>query len=289
MPHEKTYPMTKRAGIIGWPISHSLSPVLHGYWLTEYSVDGEYLRLPVQPEDFVAGVDRARKEGFAGLNVTVPHKEAACKLAATRDKAAEMSGAVNLLVFGDNAIAGRNTDYLGLRKSLEENLDENALEDKTVILLGAGGAARAAILALDEMGVAQIHILNRHQARAEGLSHDLALKVKARLVPGALINWASVAQTADLLINTTSAGMSGNAPLELDLAPLPAAAAVCDVVYNPLETQLLKDAAKRGHRVIDGLGMLMYQAAPSFKAFFGVEPKVTPGLRAMLESALHGR
>ena len=289
MPDDKAYLMTKRAGIIGWPVSHSLSPVLHGYWLKEYGVDGEYLRLSVQPEDFVAGVDRARREGFAGLNVTVPHKEAACKLAATRDKAAETSGAVNLLVFAEADIEGRNTDHLGLHQSLEENLGENGLKDKTVILLGAGGAARAAILALDELGVAQIHILNRHWARGEGLSHDLARKVKARLVPGPLINWASVAQTADLLLNTTSAGMSGNAPLELDLSPLPATAAVCDVVYNPLETQLLKDAAKRGHLVIDGLGMLMHQAEPSFEAFFGVKPTVTPGLRAVLESALHAR
>jgi shikimate dehydrogenase len=219
----------------------------------------------------------------------VPHKEAACKLAATRDKAAEISGAVNLLVFDGNNIMGRNTDYLGLCKSLEESLGENALKDRTVILLGAGGAARAAVLALDEMGVAQIHILNRHQARAEDLSHDLAPKVKARLVPGPLISWAPAAQTADLLVNTTSAGMTGNAPLELDLSPLPATAAVCDMVYSPLETQLLKDAVRRGHLVIDGLGMLMHQAAPSFEAFFGVKPQVTPGLRTALESALHAR
>jgi shikimate dehydrogenase len=281
--------MTKRAGIIGWPVGHSLSPVLHAYWLKENGVDGEYLRLPSQPDDFAASLERARKDGFAGLNVTVPHKEAAYRLAVTRDKAAETSGAVNLLVFSGQGIEGRNTDCLGLQKSLEENFGENGLKDKTVVLLGAGGAARAAILALDEMGVAQIHILNRHQARAEGLSHDLALKVKARLVPGPLINWPSIAQTAGLLLNTTSAGMSGNDPLDVDLSPLPQAAAVCDVVYNPLETQLLKEAAKRGHLVIDGLGMLMHQAAPSFEAFFGVKPKVTPGLRAALESALHAR
>lgn len=281
--------MTKRAGIIGWPVGHSLSPVLHAYWLKENGVDGEYLRLPSQPDDFAASLERARKDGFAGLNVTVPHKEAAYRLAVTRDKAAETSGAVNLLVFSGQGIEGRNTDCLGLQKSLEENFGENGLKDKTVVLLGAGGAARAAILALDEMGVAQIHILNRHQARAEGLSHDLALKVKARLAPGPLINWPSIAQTAGLFLNTTSAGMSGNDPLDVDLSPLPQAAAVCDVVYNPLETQLLKEAAKRGHLVIDGLGMLMHQAAPSFEAFFGVKPKVTPGLRAALESALHAR
>ena len=236
----------------------------------------------------MGAVSHARDEGFAGLNVTVPHKEAAFELADTRDKAAQITGAVNLLVFGKDRIEGRNTDHVGLKKSLEETLAENGLKDKTVILLGAGGAARAAILALDEMGAAQIHILNRHQARAEGLSHDLALKTKAKLVPGPLGAFASVAGEAAILINTTSAGMTGNEPLELDLSPLPAGAAVCDIVYNPLETALLKEAASRGHKVIDGLGMLMHQAAPSFEAFFGVKPNVTPGLRAALVEAMHG-
>ena len=277
-----------RAGIIGWPVSHSLSPVLHGYWLKQYGVDGEYLRLPAQAENFVSEVRWARGEGFAGLNVTVPHKEAAFKLAGGRDKAAEMSGAVNLLVFGKDNIEGRNTDHIGLHKSLEESLGDGALNGKIVILLGAGGAARGAVLALQEMGVNRIHILNRHQARAQSLSDVMALNVKARLVPGPLAAFASVAGEAAMLINTTSAGMTGQEKLTLDLASLPKAAAVCDIVYNPLETELLKEAAARGHKVIDGLGMLMHQAAPSFEAFFGVRPEVSPGLRAALTRALNG-
>jgi shikimate dehydrogenase len=281
--------MTKRAGIIGWPISHSLSPVLHSYWLKEHDIDGEFVRLPAEPEKFVAAVERARDDGFSGLNVTVPHKEAAYRMAETRDKAAEFCGAVNLLVFQPGKRIGRNTDHEGLQKSLEESLGTGALSGKTAVLLGAGGAARAAILALDEMGAAQIHVLNRHQARAEGLVRDLELKAKAKLIPGPFNAFSSVATEVGLLVNTTSAGMRGNEELTFDLSSLPVSAAVCDVVYNPLETTLLQNASKRGHRVIDGLGMLMHQAVPSFEAFFGVRPKVTPGLRVALVQALHDR
>ena len=278
----------KRAGIIGWPVTHSLSPVLHGYWLKEYGVDGEMLRLPAQPEQFLAEIARVRGLGFAGVNVTVPHKEAAFELAQTRDRAAEICGAVNLLVFGPDRIQGRNTDHVGLHQSLEESLGEGGLSGKTVVLLGAGGAARGALLALDALGAAQIHILNRHHARAESLAHALALNLSAKLLPGALESWAALAPQAALLLNTTSAGMAGTPPLALELGGLPQDAAVCDIVYNPLETHLLKSAAARGLKTIDGLGMLMHQAVPSFAAFFGVTPKVTPGLRAALVRALHG-
>jgi shikimate dehydrogenase len=276
----------KRAGIIGWPVSHSLSPLLHGYWLKEYGIDGDYQRLPARPEEFEAAVAQLREEGFAGVNVTVPHKEAAFRLAAARDKASDVCRATNLLVFADGKVEGRNTDHVGLKLSLEENLAKDALEQKTVVLLGAGGAARAALLALDEMGVAQIHILNRHQARADALAHDMALSITAKLVPGPMVAWASVAPDAGLVINSTSAGMTGHDRLDLDLSPLSREAAVCDIVYNPLVTDLLKSAAARGHKTIDGLGMLMHQAAPSFEAFFGIRPKVTPALRAALEQAL---
>ena len=278
----------KRAGIIGWPVTHSLSPVLHGYWLKEYGVDGEMLRLPAQPEQFAAEIARVRGLGFAGVNVTVPHKEAAFELSQTRDRAAQICGAANLLVFGPDGIAGRNTDHVGLYQSLKESLGEDGRSGKTVVLLGAGGAARGALLALDELGAAQIHILNRHHARAESLAHALALNLSARLLPGPLESWISLAPQAALLLNSTSAGMTGTPPLALELGGLPQDAAVCDIVYNPLETQLLKSAAARGLKTIDGLGMLMHQAVPSFAAFFGVTPEVTPGLRAALVRALHG-
>jgi shikimate dehydrogenase len=276
----------KRAGIIGWPVTHSLSPMLHGYWLKQYGVEGQYLRLPARPEEFQDAVERARADGFSGLNVTVPHKEAAFKLSGNHDRAAQMCGAVNLLLFGSGGMEGRNTDHIGLKQSLAENLGDEGLSGKTVAMLGAGGAARAALLALDELGVAQVHILNRHLARAEALAHAMALGVKAKLIPGPQSAWQSVAPQVALMLNTTSAGMTGNDRLELDLSPLAQDAAVCDIVYNPLQTELLKNAAARGHKTIDGLGMLMHQAAPSFEAFFGVRPQVTLGLRAALEQAM---
>lgn len=274
----------KRAGIIGWPVSHSLSPLLHGYWLREYGIAGEYVRLAAKPEEFADVIARVREKGFAGVNVTVPHKEAAFKLAATQDYAAVEAQAANLLIFRPSgAIEAQNTDTYGLVQSLRAAVN---LTDKTVVMLGAGGAARGAVLALNQLGAARIHILNRHQARAEALAQTLQHKLKARLLPGALLNWPAVAQEASLLINTTSAGMTGHEKLMLDLEPLPPAAAVCDIVYNPLVTELLKNAAARGHMTIDGLGMLMHQAVPSFEAFFGVRPSVTPGLRDALEQAL---
>ncbi len=224
----------KRAGIIGWPVTHSLSPLLHGYWLKQYGIEGQFLRLPAKPEEFRGVVEQARAEGFSGLNVTVPHKEAAFKLADSHDRAAQICGAVNLLLFHAAGMEGRNTDHVGLKQSLAEQLGEEGLLGRTVVMLGAGGAARAALLALDELGAAQVHILNRHQARAEALAHAMALGVRAKLIPGPQSAWLSVAPQAALLLNTTSAGMTGNDRLELDLSPLPKAAAVCDIVYNPL-------------------------------------------------------
>jgi shikimate dehydrogenase len=276
----------KRAAITGWPVSHSLSPLMHGYWLKQYQVDGEYLRLPAQPEEFEAVIDRARRDGFTGVNVTVPHKEAAFRIASQHDKGARICRAVNLLVFEDGKILGRNTDHSGLHKSLTHALGGNPLAGKTVILLGAGGAARGGLLALSELGVSQIHILNRSPDRAERLAAELAPQLGAKLSPGPLDNWSRAAPQAALVVNTTSAGMSGHGKLNLDLDNLPDAAAVCDIVYNPLQTDLLKQAAAKGLKTIDGLGMLMHQAVPSFEAFFGVRPEVTPGLRAVLEQAL---
>lgn len=278
--------MTVKAGIVGWPVTQSLSPILHGYWLKQLGIDGEMLPTPAQPDEFHDVIARLRGEGFAGVNVTVPHKEAAFALADRVDAAAKMAGAANLLVFHAGAIEGRNTDSYGLAESLRENI--GALGGAHVVLLGAGGAARGAVLALENLGAGTIHILNRDESRAQNLASQLAPHVNARLVPGALADWKSVAGNAALLVNSTSAGMSGNPPLDLDLSVLNPGAAVCDIVYKPLETPLLKDARAQGHRTIDGLGMLMHQAAPSFEAFFGQRPKVDAGLRAALESALFG-
>lgn len=278
---------TRLAGIIGWPVMHSLSPVLHGHWLAEHGIDGALVPLPAQREDFITVIDGVRHAGFAGVNVTVPHKESAFAIAHSVDAAAKAAGAVNLLVFRDGKMEGRNTDSLGLAESLREEI--GALAGKSVVLLGAGGAARGAILALDMLGAANIHLLNRDSRKAAILAAALAPQAKARIESGALGDWAKVATNAALLVNSTSAGMTGNPPLDINLDALPKAAVVCDIAYNPLETPLLKDAAARGHKTIDGLGMLMHQAAPSFEAFFGIRPKVTPALRDALVKVLRAR
>lgn len=275
------------AGVVGWPVSHSLSPALHGHWLEEYKIDGAMVPLAAKTEDFSAVIDGVRRAGFKGVNVTVPHKEAAFALAHRVDAAAKLAGAANLLIFHGREIEARNTDSLGLAESLRETL--GGLKGKTVVLLGAGGAARGAILALEMLGASSIHLLNRDPHRAKTLAASLAPQVKAPVHPGALAEWKRVAGDAALVVNSTSAGMAGNAPLDLDLSALNKAAAVCDIVYNPLQTALLKDAAARGHKTIDGLGMLMHQAAPSFEAFFGVKPEVTQALRDALVQVLSAR
>jgi shikimate dehydrogenase len=276
------------AGIIGWPVAHSLSPQLHGYWLEALGIDGAMVPLAVRASDFSTAIEGLRAAGFRGVNVTVPHKQAAFAIAHHCDAAARAAEAANLLVFGqDGRIAARNTDAGGLAASLRERI--GALDGKTAVLVGTGGAARGAVLALDMLGAGTIHILGRSGARAAALAADLGGGVRAALKPAALDTWPRAAPDAALLVNATSAGMAGHAPLGLDLAPLPGAAAVCDIVYNPLQTPLLKAAEARGHVVIDGLGMLMHQAVPSFEAFFGVRPQVSDGLRAMLTGVLRAR
>jgi len=274
------------AGVMGWPARQSLSPRLHGFWLKEHGIDGAFVPLPTRPEDFSTALHGLRLSGFKGVNVTVPHKEAAFALADWLDPVARAAGAVNLLVFRDDGTDGFNTDVFGLAASLTETLGNAALKAKPVVLLGAGGAARAAVLALDSLGAGEIRILNRHPGRGEALAAALTPMAKAKLSGASLEDWSRAACDAALVVNATSAGMKGTPPLDVGIDALPKDAAVCDIVYNPLETDLLKRSRSAGLRTIDGLGMLMHQAVPSFAAFFGVTPKVTPALRAELEKAL---
>lgn len=279
----------KLAGVVGWPIAHSLSPRLHGYWLDAHGVDGAYIPLAVPREEFARVIESVRVAGFAGVNVTVPHKEAAFAIAHELDDAAMAAGAVNLLLFGGGKISGRNTDATGLAASLSEALAKNALNGKEAVLLGTGGAARAAILALSELGVREIRIVGRNHGRGEALAREFSTRVKTPLRAMVWKDWPKAADGAGILVNATSAGMSGKEALELPLDPLPVNAVVTDLVYNPLETDLLKHAQARGNRIVDGLGMLMHQAVPAFEAFYGERPKVTPALRTELKKALrHG-
>lgn len=278
----------KLAGIMGWPVSQAFSPRLHGYWLNEMGIDGALVPLPVKPEDFSVVLRGLMRAGFRGCSVTIPHKEAAFAVCHRSDLAARAAGAANLLVFHDDgSIEGRNTDATGLTESLREALGADGIRRKTVVLLGAGGAARAAVVALHMLGAAEIRILNRTRGRADQIANALSGQVSPQL--SVTEDWAAAAKDAALVVHTTSAGMKGAPSLDLDLALLPKTAAVCDIVYNPLETPLLARARALGLKTVDGLGMLMHQGVPAFEAFFGVAPKVTAGLRRHLEEGLRGR
>ncbi len=269
----------KLAGVVGWPIAHSLSPRLHGRWLAEYGIDGAFVPLAIRREDFAVALHGLRLAGFTGVNVTVPHKEAAFAIAHTSDAAAEAAGAANLLLFGaDGRIAAHNTDSAGLTESLIDGLGATALQGQTAVLLGAGGAARAAILSLDALGAHKVWILARVRKRAEDLAYVLRSHVKANLAPGGLDDWAAAAGDANLLVNATSAGMKGNPPLALALDPLPKTASVCDLIYNPLETALLRQAQgprSKNHR---WPGHAAAPGGPGLRGFFRREADGNAGL-----------
>lgn len=272
------------AGVIGWPVAQSLSPMLHGFWLAEYGIDGAYLPLAIRPEDFSRAVDGMVRAGFAGFNVTVPHKEAAFALAAHHDEAAHFIGAVNLLLPRDGGLEGRNTDSYGLAATLTQELGEGALAGRVVAIWGAGGTARAAIHALASLGVAEIRLFNRTPAKAAALAKDFASKVAPKLSAAGYADWRG--QDVAVIVNTTAAGMKQTPSLDLPLDDLPSDAAVFDAVYNPLETGLLAKARTAGLKTVDGLWMLLHQAVPSFAAFYGVKPAISPALRCVLEEAL---
>jgi len=274
------------AGVIGWPIAHSLSPQLHGYWIGQHGLDAVYVPLAIRKEDFATALHGLRAAGFRGVNVTVPHKEAAFALADRCDGAALMAGAANLLLFSDHGIEARNTDPAGLSAALCEALGEDAVKGQVAAVLGAGGMARSAVCALSELGASEIRIFNRNIARADSLAGALAPKLRARLTVFGFDRWAEGGKDVTLVVHATSAGMKGAESLDLPLEILPKDTVVFDAVYNPLRTGLLARAELCGLRTMDGLGMLMHQAVPAFAAFFGIEPKVSPALRNTLEEAL---
>jgi shikimate dehydrogenase len=274
----------KLAGVIGWPVDQSLSPRLHSYWLKIHGLNGAYVALPIAPENFGRCIASLPLMGFAGANVTVPHKQAAFALCSSVDDDARATGAVNTLIFQADSIKGLNTDVGGFAASLAASVGEEAARAGPVAVLGAGGAARAILLALKRAGTPEIRLVNRTAARADALVRSLESPPQIRLVEWG--DWRTAFAGASLLINTTSLGMIGRPPLELSLDALPPEAAVLDIVYNPLETALLRQARSKGHRTTDGLGMLMHQARPAFAAWFGVVPDVTNELRAELVKAL---
>ncbi len=271
------------AGVLGWPISHSLSPRLHGLWLSHYRIDGAYVPLAVRPEDLPDALAALPKLGFRGVNVTLPLKELVLPLVHRATSAARRIGAVNTIIVDDNGLLiGSNTDAFGFLENLRYAVPDWWADRGPAVVLGAGGAARAVIFALLGEGVPEIRLVNRTMARSHALATDLGGPIRA-------LPWSERANAlagAALLVNTTSLGMAHQPPLELDLAALPGAAVVSDIVYTPLITPLLAAAAARGNPAVDGLGMLLHQARPGFAAWFGLMPDVTPDIRKALLQAI---
>ncbi|WP_421992307.1 shikimate dehydrogenase [Roseococcus sp.] len=265
------------AGVTGWPVGHSRSPLLHGTWIARHGLDAAYVPLPIRPEDFAHAIRGLAASGFRGMNVTIPHKEAAFAVCDSVSPRALRAGAVNTLVFRDGRIEGDCTDGFGFLASL----DGYDAASGPAVVLGAGGAARAIAAALLDAGCPRLTLVNRTTARAEELARALGGPIEVSDRPPL--------EGAALLVNSTSLGMAGQPPLEIDLAPLPAHAVVADAVYVPLETKLLAAARARGLRGSDGLGMLLHQARPGFEAWFGVMPQVDAELRRIVAADIPAR
>lgn len=276
-------PPFRLAGVIGWPVAHSRSPALHGFWLREYGINGAYVPMPVRPEALPAAVDGLAALGFAGCNVTLPHKVSAMALMDEIDPLARRIGAINTIVVrADSTLLGVNNDAEGYAASLAEAQPSWRADRGPAVVLGAGGGARAVIVSLVDGGVPEIRVLNRTFARAQALAREFGPPLRAM----AWEHRTAALEGAALLVNTTTQGMVGEPPLEISLERLPRDAVVSDIVYVPLETELLRAARARGNPTVDGLGMLLHQAVPAFAAWFGVRPKVTPALRRAIEATL---
>lgn len=273
------------AGVVGWPIAHSLSPRLHNCWLDRYGIDGVYVPLGVRPEDVEAAMRMLPRLGFAGFNVTAPHKQAAYQVVDERTPLAARMGAVNTVIIdAGGRMTGDNTDGYGYIESLRQAVPGWRGSDGAAVVIGAGGGARGVVASLLDAGVPELRLINRNQSRAEVLAEELG-------GPITVVPWerrhAALAGTA-FLVNVSSAGMTGNPPLDLDLALLPRSAVVSDIVYVPLATPLLMQARARGNPTVDGIGMLLHQARPGFRAWFGVDPAVDDDLRAFVLRAVAG-
>jgi shikimate dehydrogenase len=267
----------KKACVMGHPVAHSRSPMIHGYWLRTLGIEGAYELKDLTPEQFPGFVGELGKNGYIGGNVTVPHKEAAYRTVSARDAASEAVGAVNTLWLENGRLMGGNSDVHGFVANLDDRAPGWNVPGCKALVLGAGGAARSAVYALKQRG-AEVGIVNRTLARAQELAQRFGAAAHgwdglAKLLPG-----------TDVLVNCTPLGMTGKEALQIDLGPLKKSAVVYDIVYVPLETALLAQAKKRGHRTVDGLGMLLQQAGFGFRKWFGGEPKVTPELRSVVEA-----
>lgn len=270
------------AGVIGHPIAHSRSPALHGYWLKRYGIKGFYIPMDVAPADLADALNTLPKLGFVGLNVTIPHKEEVLKLADVVSDRAALIGAANTLIFRrDGRIQADNTDGSGFIANLRQNAPDWVPAAGPAVVFGAGGAARAVIAALLESGVPEIRLANRTRPRADALKSDFG----AKIVVEEWVQAGNMLEGATTVVNTTSLGMTGKAEFRIPLDALEPGATVTDLVYTPLRTHFLEEAAARGCHTVDGLGMLLHQAAPGFERWFGQRPEVDAATRAAVLSA----
>lgn len=275
-------PRIPLAGVIGHPVAHSRSPALHGYWLRRYGIRGHYIPLDISQTDLKEALATMPKLGFVGLNVTIPHKEKVLALADVVTDRAALIGAANTLIFRkDGKIHADNTDGSGFMANLRQYAPDWTPQSGPAALFGAGGASRAVIAALIEVGVPEIRIANRTRQRAEGLRADFGTRLQVH-------DWvqaASMLEGAALVVNTTSLGMTGKPDFRVSLDALAPGTVVTDLVYTPLATQFLIEAQHRGAHIVDGLGMLLHQAAPGFERWFNHRPEVDDATRAAVLAA----
>jgi shikimate dehydrogenase len=275
----------KRACVIGWPVEHSRSPLIHGYWLKQHAIDGTYSKEAVRPEAVAGFLRSLAAQGFVGCNVTVPHKEAAYSLADEREPSARAVLAANTLWLEGGKLHAANTDTYGYMTHLGLTVPDGRAHDGPVCVLGAGGAARAIVHGFLEAGVEEVRVFNRTRSRAEAMAEQFGPRVK-------VLDWVSrsdASSNAAVLVNTTAAGLKGGGTLGIDFTGFNPSCIVSDIVYVPLETELLAQARAHGLRTVDGLGMLLHQAVPGFEKWFGVRPQVTDELRAILVADIEGR
>lgn len=258
---------TIKLGVIGHPISHSKSPLIHNHWIRKYGLDGSYEAIDIAPEDFTDQLRALVGKGYSGFNLTVPHKELAFDLCDEVDELAHAVGAVNTIYLEGDRLCGTNTDVFGFVQNIKDEAPAFNFKEGPAVVLGAGGAAKAVIYGLLQEGAPEIRLLNRTRSRAEELA---ALSPKIKVLDW--INRAGALSGANLLVNTTALGMAGQPPLEIDLSILPKEALVNDIVYAPLYTDLLEAAHARGNKAVTGIGMLLQQARPAFEKWFGVLP-----------------
>ena len=274
----------RHACIVGWPVAHSRSPIIHGHWLKKYAIAGSYTRRAVAPGEEISFFGRLREEGFVGCNVTIPHKGAALAAAHASTASARAVGVANTLWFEGDCLWADNTDGAGFLQHLRATVPTFALAASAVAVLGAGGGARGVIHGLLQAGGREVRLFNRTRDRADAVARHFGVRVK-------VYDWRDrVDRSRDvgLIINATSLGMQGAPGLEMSLGQLDARCIVADLVYVPLETPLLAAARERGLAAVDGVGMLLHQAVPGFKRWFGVTPEVTDELRAIIVADIEG-